>query len=375
MIGSNEKLQFSMVLKRIEEKNVAVVRRTIRGHSDAQRGLAEMRAVLKDSAVGPGICLILGRTDGGELDVELAVPIDSGVVAPPFEVRALPAIAMFSAVHQGPYQDGGDGEPVRTTAQELSRFIAEHALLAGDDPVRYVYLEGPETHGNDAANYLTEIQFPDHLPAWLNGLQAGLSDCLGEDLAREIMEGSADLAEKSNATAVRSWMSGALDRLDTAIPDEQTRACVLNHCAHHYPRIELDRMRAVYEEIGDLSAFIDRLAADKALFPARIWVESYDGQPAAYIERCIPPWQREAYEKAEDPKMKRYYACFCPVAREAIRRDEPLSASFCNCSGGWFVQMWEAILDRRLRVDVVDSVLEGNERCVFRVHLPQELID
>ncbi len=374
MTEPNENPRFRMEIKRVEEIVAAVVRRTIGGHGDAQQGIAEIRAVLEGQATGPGICLIHGRTADGKLDVELAVPVGNEGDVHSVEVRTLPAITMFAAIHRGPYQDGGDGEPVRATAAELSQFISEHELLAGDDPVRYVYLEGPETHGEDEAKFLTEIQFPNHLPAWLDGFESGLQECGGEHLVAEIAEGSASLDGEIDASKIRDWVRNALERFDAAIPDPRTRASVLNRCAHHYPRAELDRMRAAYDESSDLDAFIDRLATDKSLFPARIWTDSYEGRTVAYIERSIPPWQREAHEQAEDPRMRRYYACFCPLVREAIRRDEALSASFCNCSGGWFVQMWEAILDRRLRVDVVESVLQGEERCVFRVHLPQDLI-
>ena len=62
------------------------------------------------------------------------------------------------------------------------------------------------------------------------------------------------------------------------------------------------------------------------------------------------------------------------MVKQAILNDEPISPSFCNCSGGWYVQMWEAILDRRLRIDLVESVLQGHDRCLFAVHIPEELL-
>jgi len=38
--------------------------------------------------------------------------------------------------------------------------------------------------------------------------------------------------------------------------------------------------------------------------------------------------------------------------------------------------MWETILGRSpIRVDVVESVLRGDNRCVFAIHLPEELFE
>jgi hypothetical protein len=87
------------------------------------------------------------------------------------------------------------------------------------------------------------------------------------------------------------------------------------------------------------------------------------------IER--KPARPEAYAQATDPAEKRYEACFCPLVRDAIRKGEPVSRTFCHCSGGWYVQEWEVIFGQPPRVSLVRTMLDGADSCLFAVHIPE----
>lgn len=87
------------------------------------------------------------------------------------------------------------------------------------------------------------------------------------------------------------------------------------------------------------------------------------------------PYLTKQYLAEKDPVMKRYYACHCPWAREAIRRgDVKLVATFCNCSGGFHKKPFEVVFGKPLKVDVLESVLKGDDHCRFAIHLPEEAI-
>ncbi len=71
-----------------------------------------------------------------------------------------------------------------------------------------------------------------------------------------------------------------------------------------------------------------------------------------------------------DPVMKRYFYCHCPWSREAIRSGAAVSPIFCNCSAGFHRKPWQAALGQSVQVDVLESVLKGDDRCRFAIHLP-----
>jgi hypothetical protein len=86
------------------------------------------------------------------------------------------------------------------------------------------------------------------------------------------------------------------------------------------------------------------------------------------------PYNAKQYLVETDSTLKRYYACHCPWAREAIRNGNVrLNAVFCNCSGGFSKKPWEVIFGQELQVDLLESALKGDYRCRFAVHLPENL--
>jgi hypothetical protein len=87
------------------------------------------------------------------------------------------------------------------------------------------------------------------------------------------------------------------------------------------------------------------------------------------------PYNTKQYLAETDPTLKRYYACHCPWAREAIKHANiRLNAVFCNCSGGFSKKPWEVIFGQKLQVDLLESALKGDFRCRFAVHLPTDLV-
>ncbi|MCG2786632.1 MAG: hypothetical protein L6461_16195 [Anaerolineae bacterium] len=85
------------------------------------------------------------------------------------------------------------------------------------------------------------------------------------------------------------------------------------------------------------------------------------------------PFLTGQYLAERDPVLKRYYYCHCPWAREAVKSGEKVAPIFCNCSAGFHKKPWEGALGQKIQVDVLESVLQGDERCRFAIHLPEDV--
>ncbi len=88
-----------------------------------------------------------------------------------------------------------------------------------------------------------------------------------------------------------------------------------------------------------------------------------------YISKI--PYNAVRYLHATDAKMKRYYACHCPLVREAILNDQPISPDVCNCSLG-HASHYLAGLDQELKGEVLESAVKGDLRCRFVFYLPNK---
>ena len=82
------------------------------------------------------------------------------------------------------------------------------------------------------------------------------------------------------------------------------------------------------------------------------------------------PYNAERYLRETDPVRKRYWACHCPMVRQAILDGRPISAEICHCSLG-HASHYLAGLGCELRGEVLESVLAGDPRCRFVFRLPE----
>jgi len=88
-----------------------------------------------------------------------------------------------------------------------------------------------------------------------------------------------------------------------------------------------------------------------------------------YISKI--PYNAIRYLREKDVKMKLYYACHCPLLREAILRDQPVSVDACHCSLG-HASHYLAGLGQELRGEVLESAIKGDSRCRFVFYLPNK---
>jgi len=59
-----------------------------------------------------------------------------------------------------------------------------------------------------------------------------------------------------------------------------------------------------------------------------------------------------------------YPRCYCELVAKGPDR---LPALYCQCSVGWVLEMFETVLQRPVRVRLVQSIKSGASSCVFRV--------
>jgi hypothetical protein len=355
-------------VKRVAPLRVLATLRRVTGQEEILEAIAELRPSVADVLAGPPMALRLGFLRDGKVDVEIAFPVARAVKREGFVIKALPSLPMFSLTHVGPVVGGPEGTNLIDTRKKLVQFVNERNLLVGDDPERFLYREGAETHGGRTDQYVTEVQYSDHLPLWLEALEEGTARFAGPEAARRVMAGSEGLAEALDGPRAVAWIPGAMERLDREVTDERARACIMNGCAHHYIVQSAMVVEAAFKEVGkDLRGLVEKVTNEK-LLGSKYWIDESGPQPLLMILRR--PARQEEYEKATSPEEKRYQACFCPLVRDAIRQGKSVSRTFCHCSGGWYAQEWAIVFGETPEVRLVETMLEGSDACRFAVVIP-----
>jgi hypothetical protein len=270
----------------------------------------------------------------------------------------------------------------------LSKIMAEECnswerLLA---LARYFYVAGP----TDVYIYFTAI---------LNGrevipsISKRLGEIAGEETRERLLKGVELPPLGSPPEAVPPVTALLMERLMELGPETCHRVLAYNH--HGIPLESFNKHKKWYEEAADLDAFLKKLhdeavaELDEHAKSGRIWYEQVitpetveyvrnnqevlsairDGE---YLYMTKFPYAPKEWMEATDPLMKRYYLCHCPLARAAILKGEPeIPLDWCYCSGGFNKLKFDVVFGEETEVEVLESVLAGDERCRFRVKIPE----
>jgi len=61
-----------------------------------------------------------------------------------------------------------------------------------------------------------------------------------------------------------------------------------------------------------------------------------------------------------------YGRCYCGMVSKTKER---FSSTYCNCSRGYLLELFEQVLEKPVTVDLVESVIQGAKSCKFTIHL------
>jgi predicted hydrocarbon binding protein len=223
--------------------------------------------------------------------------------------------------------------------------------------------------------------------AWLAKLSTCLDAVVGEGIRKEVMKGSGELSSHSDSQEVIVWSRGAMERLDSLV-DEAKRKEIMTGCACRYPKSELRQMRQKYEETEDidlvhqmlqeqLESFLRdtlELGADLVEEIARRgWGLAGVKKGDRIVATKIPKSGNLVdYMRETDPEVRRQHYCHCPRVRDVLKSSETISPTYCYCGAGFYKGVWEDILQEPVEVEVLETVLKGDEVCRIAIYLPSD---
>jgi hypothetical protein len=224
--------------------------------------------------------------------------------------------------------------------------------------------------------------------SWLAKLSCRLDEVAGQEVRREVMAGSEELSDRSDAQDVIDWSVRAMDRLDSLV-GEEARGQILTGCACRYPAAELEAIRRRYQETGDVGAahqmlqdrfeaFLrDGLHLDDEVIEdvvGRGWGAAGIWTGREIVATKIPKsGYLVEYLNEVDPERRRQLYCHCPRVRDVLQSSDRLSPTYCYCGAGYYQGIWEGILQQPVEVELLASVLKGDDVCTVAVRLPAEL--
>ncbi|MDH4138336.1 MAG: DUF6144 family protein [Anaerolineae bacterium] len=222
---------------------------------------------------------------------------------------------------------------------------------------------------------------------WLARFSSRLDEIAGEETRNEVMKGSDGLSSHSSREEVIAWSKEAMERLDTLVEDKDRKE-IMTGCACRYPKSDLWEIRRRYEITRDVDLVHRMLQAQFEAFlrdalqlsdklteeiVSRGWGLAGVKKGNTIVATKIPKsGYLIEYMNETDPEKRRQYYCHCPRIREVLQTSETISPTYCYCGAGFYKGIWEEILQRHVEVEVLETVLKGDEVCKIAVHLPSD---
>ena len=220
---------------------------------------------------------------------------------------------------------------------------------------------------------------------WLAKLSGRIDRLMGAEAREKIMAGSTHLDARSEAEEIIAWTRDAMERLED-IADPGTASEIMTGCSCQYPRSGLKVIRDAYRSTGNVDLahgmlqerFISFLEHDLELDRPSIegviergWGLAGVRRGNAIVATKIPKSGNLAsYLQEADAGTRREYYCHCPRIRKAITTGQQIPSIYCYCGAGYYKGIWEEILGKPVGVEILKTVLKGDEVCSFLIHLP-----
>lgn len=345
-------------LKKYDAMLAATLRVNIKDRAAMQDVFSELaNAIPAELITGRGFCFfqfITSYDDG--YDVEIGFPVKQVFENGRISTRNIPSMQVLSVTHIGPLAELSKSHNV------IREYFHEHGLIS-DEFRREEYWNWQEPESG------IEVQYVLH--DWSGLLGEHLERVLGTEAKTEIMKGAESLTIQSSTEDRFRWAKGAMEKLD-ASADAFQKFDIVSSCAHVFPKTQLVKLRNVFQAVRTTSddpmvavdAVLDFMAVDKG------WKER-PNREGSVVFSTKQPADPVAYEKATTPAEKRVAYCFCPVIRNRLDKGMPIT--YCNCGAGWFREQWETATGKPVTVDILQSVLKGDDVCQFAIHLSPDI--
>jgi hypothetical protein len=187
-----------------------------------------------------------------------------------------------------------------------------------------------------------------------------------------------------------------LQRLEERLGEEKTKE-LLRPCLHGGQFVGPDKER--FHEIGDLDQFL-KIKYEELIKEVEqhrdektaMFAQLVDDDVVEYV-RTVPsmgpgvregnriiiskiPYQVKHFLTANEPNEKRYYLCYCPWVRGAIRdgTEKDISPNFCYCSGGYYKLYWDEVFGQPVSIEPLETALWGDMICTFAMDIPDEIM-
>ena len=344
-------------ISRVEQKETlfACVRFAMTDYSQVSARLLKLKEEVPANIVsGPPILVrhYVSSVREGTL-VELGFPVKREFTSDKVLTRTIQRVECLSLKTTCSMEDIGE------SYRKLFKYADDAGIISDEYGIEILH------ELNELSNCLIEAMLVIH--PWENLFRRNLVRTLGEQEAQRVFSSWDTLPCCNSVDRKFNEISESVARLDESA-GEFTRYDCLSSCAHVFPMEQILKLKSVFQLTaargGSMLDAVDAVITFMNGDPGWTEIAIRDGN---VIRTAKGPRDPKAYAEALNPDDRAAAACFCPIIRNKLK--EGMSPTFCYCGAGWYRQQWEGATGLPARVEVLKSLLKGDDECLFEVHL------
>ncbi|MGD2141870.1 MAG: DUF6144 family protein [Candidatus Bathyarchaeota archaeon] len=136
------------------------------------------------------------------------------------------------------------------------------------------------------------------------------------------------------------WIAALVEALESEV-DEEVMEKILIGCGRScISKSFVDKARRISKESSNLNEFLESLGEE--------WSHLKLENDEVYVE---------------------YERCFCPFVKNY---PGTMSSTWCNCSRGWTKELFETVLEKPVKVEMMSTIRQGSDICRFKVKLSRK---
>jgi hypothetical protein len=174
----------------------------------------------------------------------------------------------------------------------------------------------------------------------------------GKTASKLVMQGSDLVTKATSKDDIALWVQDALRRMDATIGEEK-RIQIMEHCGRNCASVNTRVIESAIKrrkKFKDLDLFLEA-EQQKPMKGTRLRREG------TILYQYYTP-------HAFTPQMR----CYCSLLR-GLPEDTTVSQTYCHCSKAFVQTLWEGVLERPIKVELLQSVISGDSECKFAIHL------
>ncbi len=231
----------------------------------------------------------------------------------------------------------------------------------------------------------------------MDTLYSRVAEYYGETLRDEIFKDLTVPPLGVNPEKKPEFTKIVLKRLEDNLGKEEI-VDLLSPCLHGRPPDDIEGDRRILKELGidgflkkkhqDLIARLEKHRNEGTLE----FAQKIDDEVIKYVKENQTiaegvregnmifvsklPYQTREFLDAKDDKMKRYFLCYCPWIRGALKNgtEKEITEDFCHCSAGWYKLYWDQLFEQSVVVNPVHTALKGALECKFVITIPETIL-